>query len=152
MGARLAGIFSIDWVTWDGAEPGLRLVRETVYIVEQHVPVEEEWDSLDAGARHLLARDADGRPIGTARLLVRPGAVRIGRMAVLAPWRGRGVGRGLLEEALRAVDRSDAATSVLDAQLHAIPFYERFGFRAYGPEFLDAGILHRKMTRDRRRT
>ena len=134
-------VFHTELTTWTAARDELRAIREAVFIEEQKVPRELEWDGLDDTAVHVLARAADGRPIGTARMLADG---RIGRMAVLATWRGRGVGSALLR-ALLAVAQERGLSPYLEAQTHAIPFYERFGFRAHGPVFDDAGIPHRHM-------
>ena len=113
-----------------------------MFVAEQDVPVELEWDGLDPGCRHLLAEDAHGRPIGCARLL--PDG-HIGRMAVLAPWRGRGVGRALLRAMLAQAAASGFAMVRLNAQVQALGFYAREGFQACGDVFDDAGIAHRAM-------
>jgi predicted GNAT family N-acyltransferase len=110
----------------------------------QNVPEELEWDGEDDKAIHLLASDEQGGPIGCARIL-HDG--HIGRMAVLQPWRGRGVGTALLKEALQVVKGLDHDAAFLDAQCDAIPFYQRLGFQAEGDKFLDAGIPHRHMYR-----
>lgn len=140
------GAVRVERVTWADAEEALRAVREAVFIDEQRVPVALEWDEHDAPAVHLLARGPGGLPIGTARLLAEGETLRFGRMAVLAAWRGRGVGRALMASLLDLAAARGAARVVLDAQLHAIPFYERFGFRAHGGVFDDAGIPHRAMS------
>lgn len=118
-----------------------------VFVQEQRVPEEEELDSLDSIAVHLLAL-LNGDPVGTARLIPRgEGYARIGRMAVRAPYRDQGIGTALMNALLdlacsREVDQVDLA-----AQLHAIPFYERLHFVTEGGIFLDGGIEHRMMTR-----
>ncbi len=119
-------------------------IRFAVFVEEQGVPPELEEDAHDPQALHLLAMDADGAAIGTARLL--PDG-HIGRMAVLRDWRGRGVGSALLRELLAAARRRGLNRVFLNAQCAAMPFYERAGFRAEGPVFDDAGIPHRRMGR-----
>lgn len=131
-----------DWVTDLAA---LRAVREQVFVIEQNVPVEEEWDALDARSRHVIARDAEDRPIGTGRLT--PERL-IGRMAVLKEWRGRGVGEALLEALLDQARALGYPEVELHAQVHAIPFYEKYGFEAYGDEFDECAIMHRMMRLD----
>jgi predicted GNAT family N-acyltransferase len=134
--------YTVRIADWTREAAALRALREAVFVVEQRVPVELEWDGLDAGCEHALALDAGGSPIGTGRLL--PDG-HIGRMAVLRDWRGRGVGRALLALLVeRARIRGDAE-AVLNAQTSAIGFYEKQGFVACGPEFLEAGIAHREM-------
>jgi len=118
-------------------------VREQVFIVEQHVPDRLEWDGYDTHAVHLLARDKAGNPIGTARML---GNGHVGRMAVLPPWRGQGVGTALLKTIVATAKSVGMPQVRLDAQTHAIGFYEQHGFVAEGDEFMDAGIPHRHMT------
>ncbi|CAM2994377.1 ElaA protein [Paracoccus aminovorans] len=123
-----------------------RAIRRAVFIVEQAVPEAEEWDGRDGDAIHLLARDATGAAIGTARILTEGQTGKIGRVAVLASARGTGAGAALIRAAL---DRLRAMPGIsrakLGAQTHAIGFYEKLGFAAYGPEYDDAGIPHRDM-------
>ncbi len=135
--------FTIHVATWRNNQRELRFVREQVFMLGQHVPEELEWDGLDTHAVHLLARDKAGNPIGTVRML---GDGHVGRMAVLSPWRGRGVGSALLKTIIATARSVGMERIVLDAQVHAIGFYERHGFAAEGPEFMDAGIPHRHMT------
>jgi len=124
---------------WDEARPLARPIREIVFVEEQGVARELEWDDKDANCDHAVAFDGNGRAIGTARLL--PDA-RIGRMAVLKEWRGLGVGAALLR-AMLARARDKGMTEVtLHAQTHAADFYRKFGFDARGDEFLEAGIPH----------
>lgn len=136
--------FTLEATDWATSEAELYAVRRTVFIEEQRVPRELEVDELDPVALQLLARDATGRPIGTGRLA--PDG-RIGRMAVLAEWRGRGVGAALLERLVEAARERGLGEVVASAQVRAVGFYERFGFVAEGPEFDDAGIPHRTMRR-----
>ncbi|MFD7323417.1 GNAT family N-acetyltransferase [Streptomyces sp. NPDC059875] len=132
-------------------------VRRDVFVVEQRVPQEIEYDRYDETAVHVLAVREDGLPLGTGRLLHGEDAVgktgadtsvgSLGRLAVTKAARGLGVGVALVraiedaarERGLKAVD--------LHAQTHALGFYERLGYEVYGPEFQDAGIPHRAMRR-----
>jgi len=116
-------------------------IRRVVFIEEQRVPQEEEWDGRDDACVHFLAL-LEGRPVGTARLL--PDA-HIGRVAVLAEARGLGIGVALMRATIDAARRLDHPIVELAAQTHALPFYERLGFQAFGDEFLEAGIPHRNM-------
>ncbi len=137
---------------WERARAEASAIRRTVFVIEQGVPEDIELDEHDAFCVHALARDDVGRAVGTGRLLPaeRHGAVavgHIGRMAVLAAWRGRGIGSALLEQLVAAaVGRGDAEV-VLSAQTHALEFYRAHGFVADGGEYLDAGIPHRAMRR-----
>lgn len=122
-----------------------RAVRMEVFVGEQQVPPEEEMDELDDAAVHVLAL-LDGQPVGTGRLILEDGGTaRIGRMAVLQPFRGRGLGGAILRRLMDLARERDVRVVRLAGQLHAIPFYEHFGFVAYGDVFLDAGIEHRMM-------
>lgn len=136
--------FAVRTADWEADCGRLRDVRHSVFVVEQGVPVELEWDGLDAHCTHLLAEDAAGCPIGCARLL--PDG-HVGRMAVLRPWRGRGVGRTLLQAALARAALAGLTVVRLNAQMHALDFYRREGFEAFGDVFSDAGIPHRAMQR-----
>lgn len=122
-----------------------RALRRVVFIEEQGVPEADEIDDLDDQAVHLLAL-RDGRPVGSARLLVLDDVVKVGRVCVLADQRGLGLGAALMRAAVaEARGMPGVARVKLGAQTHALGFYERLGFEAYGPEFLDAGIPHREM-------
>ncbi|MEU9577710.1 GNAT family N-acetyltransferase [Streptomyces chilikensis] len=132
-------------------------VRKEVFVAEQNVPEEIEYDALDAHAVHVLAVREDGVPLGTGRLLFGevaakktggdPAVGSLGRLAVLREARGLGVG-ALLVRAIEEAARERGLTVVdLGAQVHATGFYERLGYRAYGPVFDDAGIPHRSMRR-----
>ena len=117
------------------AEP----LRHAVFVVEQHVPEDLEYDAFDPVSLHAVAFDASDRPVGTGRLL--PDG-RIGRMAVARPERGRGVGAALLSALVEEARLRGDREVVLAAQAHATPFYQRAGFRAYGEPFVEAGIDH----------
>jgi predicted GNAT family N-acyltransferase len=134
--------YTVEAANWEADQAALKLVRERVFIREQSVPVEDEWDALDARSFHLLARDSAGHPIGTARLT--PDHA-IGRLAVVSDWRGRRVGSTLLQRLLEQAQAQAWSDVTLNAQTTAIPFYQRAGFVAEGPEFYDAGIPHRRM-------
>jgi len=132
---------TVEQVSWESCAENIRPIRQAVFIDEQQVPVELEWDGLDEHCIHLLAYNND-QPVGTARMTA---AGKIGRMAVLKSWRRYGAGSALLERMV-SIARGDGLTEVvLDAQVYATPFYANFEFRAFGEEFMDAGIAHRKM-------
>jgi predicted GNAT family N-acyltransferase len=126
---------------WPADEHLIAPVRRTVFIEEQAVPEALEWEAADADCDWFIAL-AGGDAVGIARLTP---AGRIGRMAVLAGWRGQGIGSALLAEALAQAGRRGLVRVDLHAQCHALGFYERFGFIADGPDFFDAGIPHRHM-------
>ena len=128
---------------WQKENAELRRIRESVFIAEQAVPPELEWDSDDASAVHFLAVEGD-YPIGTARLLSNG---HIGRVSVLRDWRGLKVGDALMRAVLAEAERLGLKEQMLSAQVHAAPFYERLGFEIVGSEYLEAGIPHIDMVR-----
>jgi predicted GNAT family N-acyltransferase len=135
--------FTIRILSWSEALPLARPVREKVFIEEQKVPLELEWDEWDERCDHAVACDAQGVAIGTARLAP---AGKLGRMAVLRDWRGQGVGAALLDALLGRARERSLARVTLHAQTHAAGFYRRFGFSERGGEFLEAGIPHLEMS------
>ncbi|PCG82669.1 GNAT family N-acetyltransferase [Streptomyces sp. WZ.A104] len=133
-------------------------VRKDVFVGEQNVPEEIEYDAHDATAVHVLAVAPDGTALGTGRLLHGEAASgrtggdltvgSLGRLAVTRGARGLGVGAALVRALEDEAGRLGLAAVDLHAQTHALGFYERLGYVAYGPEFPDAGIPHRAMRRD----
>lgn len=120
-------------------------LRREVFIKEQGVSEVDEHDDLDEGAVHLLATLA-GNPVGSARLLPMGEVGKIGRVCVLREQRGTGLGAALIRAAVEQFRTMPGIAQVkLGAQCQAIAFYEKLGFTAYGPEYDDAGILHRDM-------
>jgi predicted GNAT family N-acyltransferase len=115
-----------------------------VFVKEQGVPQEIELDRDDDRAIHFLAT-VSGKAVGTARLVMRGGNAKIGRMAVLRSYRRKGAGGKLLKAAVRAAVQLGARTIYLHAQVAVIGFYEALGFHGIGPVFDEAGIAHRKM-------
>ncbi|HLB15376.1 MAG TPA: GNAT family N-acetyltransferase [Burkholderiales bacterium] len=120
-------------------------VRDAVFVVEQGVPPEIERDEWDQRSDHALARDREGRVVGTGRLL--PDG-HIGRMAVLPEWRGEGIGSRILDSLVARARERGMKRVVLNAQTHAVPFYARHGFAAFGDQFVEAGIAHVAMARE----
>lgn len=121
-------------------------IRRAVFVGEQGVPLELELDDKDAVATHFLMTSAGESAIGTARFYEKDSAAKIGRVAILREWRGRGLGVLLMAAVLAEARRQGYRQAMLDSQTYAIPFYERLGFVAEGPEFDDAGIPHRHMS------
>jgi YbgC/YbaW family acyl-CoA thioester hydrolase len=129
-----------------GAEA--RQIRDAVFIEEQKIAAEMEWDDADADAVHAVAFNRLGRALGTGRMLEHvPGVAKIGRMAVTASSRNSGVGRAVLDALLVAARGRGDREAVLHAQISAAPFYERAGFTRRGPPFDEAGIEHVEMLR-----
>lgn len=137
-----ASSFSVETADWQRDGRWLRPIRETVFIVEQGVPEADEWDTEDFRAEHVLARDAEGAGIGTGRLT---GKGQIGRLAVLAEWRGHGVGAAILEALLDRARARGLCEVFLHAQIRALGFYQRYGFVAEGPVYDECGIPHQTM-------
>jgi predicted GNAT family N-acyltransferase len=127
--------------TWGVDRPLLQQVRRAVFIVEQEVPEAEEWDDDDLVSVHALAT-RNREPIGTGRLSP---AGKIGRLAVLSEFRGRGVGGRLLRMLFQEASHRGLLEVFLHAQVQAVPFYRKFGFTAGGKVFDEAGIPHRRM-------
>jgi predicted GNAT family N-acyltransferase len=121
----------------------LRSIREPVFVQEQQVPLELEWDELDPQCHHVIARDGEHRPIGTGRLTPQH---KIGRMAVLREWRGKGVGDALLVALIEKARELGLRKVSLNAQVGALGFYEKFGFLPEGERFEEAGIEHQAMS------
>lgn len=136
--------FSIHETDWARDAADLSAVRRAVFINEQNVPEALEWDEHDAVSIHLLVRASGDVPIGCARLL--PDG-HIGRMAVLPAWRGHGVGRALLEAALKMAQWHGHRTVKLSAQTHAAGFYAAAGFVVEGAGYEEAGIPHVAMSK-----
>jgi predicted GNAT family N-acyltransferase len=136
--------FRVDPVDYAEAGDALHAIREAVFVQEQDVPPELERDALDPQCVHVLARALDGTPIGTGRLTPER---RIGRMAVLPEWRGRGVGDAMLDALLAEARKLGWREVALNAQASAVDFYLRHGFLPYGERYREAGIEHQAMRR-----
>lgn len=125
-----------------------RAIRDAVFIDEQKISAELEWDDADADAIHAVAFNRLGRALATGRLLEHvPGTAKIGRMAVVAGSRHSGVGRAVLDALLSAARGRGDREAMLHAQMTAVSFYERAGFARRGPVFDEAGIAHVEMIR-----
>ena len=133
---------------WDelGREAGA--IRSAVFIDEQKIPADMEWDAADAVCVHAVAYNRFGLPLATGRLLEHvPGVARIGRMAVLPAMRGSRIGRAVLDALMQAARARGDREAILHAQTSAAAFYGRAGFVARGPQFDEAGIAHVEMVR-----
>jgi predicted GNAT family N-acyltransferase len=133
---------TVSLASWAAERRTITGIREQVFIQEQGVPASLEWDGLDEAATHFLARDADGNPVGTARLL---SSGQIGRVAVLPAWRSEGAGKALLAAGIAAARDAGFERVFLNAQSRVARLYEQAGFQAVGDEFSEAGIPHRRM-------
>jgi predicted GNAT family N-acyltransferase len=119
-------------------------LRREVFVWEQKVPEEEEHDEYDLTARHYVAL-SEGEVVGTLRLIDYPEHIKIGRVAVRMAWRGKGVARKLIEQAMADMRASGRDRFYLTAQSDKLGLYEKLGFAAFGPEFQDGGMPHRAM-------
>ena len=142
MSASQIAPFVVRPVNWLASRDLLHVVRRAVFVEEQNVPEDLEWDDADERAYHVLAIARDGTPIGTGRLKL---DCTIGRMAVVKDWRRRGVGRAILDALLGLAEKEGCTVVRLHSQTHALQFYARRGFTAIGGEFEEAGIAHRVM-------
>ena len=148
-GSADAQPYRVQAVEYPRARAELHAVRDAVFVDEQRVPVELEHDALDPSCLHVLARSLSGDAIGAGRLVPpRPDLpAKIGRMAVLDTWRGRGVGSAMLLTLLRLARQRGWYEVALSAQVPAIDFYLRHDFIPQGPRFIEAGIEHQAMHR-----
>ena len=129
---------TISLVTWIHAEAQLRKIRTPVFIEEQNVAPDFEWDEIDATAVHLLAM-FNSDAIACLRII---DYQKIGRMAVLRAWRGKGVGNAILVEAIKVCKKHGSRCIKLSAQTHAIGFYQQAGFKVVSDEYCDVDIPH----------
>jgi predicted GNAT family N-acyltransferase len=135
---------TIQQVTWQAAENELRAVRTPVFIEEQFVTPEFEWDEIDASAVHLLAT-FENQPIACLRIIHYQ---KIGRMAVIKQWRGVGLGAAMLQNAISICKERGSKSIYLSAQTHAIHFYQKAGFKQMSEEYCDVDIPHVDMRLD----
>ena len=134
--------------TWDELGREAQRIRSAVFIDEQKIPAEMEWDAADAECLHAVAYNRFGMALATGRLLEHvPGTAKIGRMAVLPTMRGSAIGRAVLDALMAAARARGEREVLLHAQTSAAGFYQRAGFSTRGPEFEEAGIAHVEMVR-----
>lgn len=139
MGALVSSRYLVRPASWQQDQAALRAIRQRVFIDEQRVPENLEWDAEDECAQHFLAFNDNGEAVGCARLLADG---HCGRMAVLANWRHKGIGRALLEAVIQAAQTGGLDCIRLSAQCQASEFYKKDGFETVGDEYLEAGIPH----------
>lgn len=141
------GVFKIE--NEEALQKALHL-REEVFVREQNVPKEDEYDEFDKIATHFLAADDAGNALGTARWRKTEKGTKLERFAVRKDWRGKGVGSMLLESVLEDIiysGNSEGAFLYLHAQVSALSLYEKFGFKKEGDIFEECGIKHYKMVK-----
>ena len=134
-------MFRVQSGHWDKLEQDAKFIRKQVFIIEQNIPEEEEWDDQDMISDHFVVYDQD-QPIATARLLQNNS---VGRVAVLKAYRGQGIGRMIMLEIIRQAHQQDRKFLHLSSQVHAISFYEKLGFSIQGDAYDECGIPHIKM-------
>lgn len=130
---------TIALVDWKDKQAQIASVRMRVFVQEQKVPAEIEMDDRDVVCQHVLAYDVNHNPVGTGRLDPKG---KIGRMAVLAQYRGMGIGGKILQALIQYGQKNGIKRFYLSAQTHAVGFYEKYGFTKYGETFEEAGIPH----------
>jgi predicted GNAT family N-acyltransferase len=135
---------SIQITHWDEAKSQVMPIRHEVFIKEQEVPEELEWDEFDQDALHAIVKK-DQEVIGTARLIINNANARIGRMAIEKEYREQGIGQKLLSILIQTAKEKGAQECILHAQTHAIAFYAKSDFEPNGPIFDEAGIPHVEM-------
>ncbi len=141
-----ANKFNLAIVSWQQAQHDIRFVRDAVFVDELGIPSALEWDGTDADYCYVyvIARDSAGNPVGTGRI---GNDGHIGRMAVLTPWRGQGVGSEILQQLLRIAGDRYLSKVWLSAQSSVTDFYTRHGFSPEGEVYTMASIDHQKMSR-----
>ncbi|MGD8568393.1 MAG: GNAT family N-acetyltransferase [Gammaproteobacteria bacterium] len=136
--------FDVAETSWEADKKDLIRIRTEVFINEQLVPPDLEWDGYDRDCWQVIARADNGAAIGTGRMLYDG---HIGRMAVLPAYRHQGVGSSLLRKLLDIARQQKLGEVLLNAQIAAVAFYEKHGFTVCSDEFMDAGIPHVTMTK-----
>ncbi|MEQ1544517.1 GNAT family N-acetyltransferase [Methyloglobulus sp.] len=134
--------FRVEPANYQADFDDLRAVRVAVFVNEQYIPQEVEFDSVDPDCHHFVARDNQNRAIGTGRLT---SDGKIGRMAVLQTCRGQGIGEALLLNLINKARKLGRTSVFLNAQTDVLGFYEKFGFIREGDIFTEANIPHQRM-------
>ena len=135
---------SIQITDWSEAKKEVMPIRHEVFVNEQKVPEEMEWDEFDDVAWHAIAT-LDNQTVGTGRLILDGHIAKIGRMAVQSSKRNQGIGKSILNTLIQAAKEKGAQECILHAQVHAIAFYAKADFEPHGPIFDEAGIPHVEM-------
>ena len=129
---------------WTKAQDLVRLLRHQVFVIEQKVPEDMEWDEFDEAAWHAIATE-NNQTVGTGRLIINGRIARIGRMAVQSSKRNQGIGKSILNALIQTAKEKGVQECILHAQTHAIAFYAKADFEPHGPIFDEAGIPHVEM-------
>lgn len=134
-------MFSVKYGSWDQLQQDAKLIRKLVFISEQNISEQDEWDDQDAISQHFVVYDQN-QPIATARLLANNS---VGRVAVLKAYRGQGIGRLIMLEIIAYAQAQKRPSLQLSSQVHAVSFYEKLGFSIQGDEYDECGIPHIEM-------
>jgi predicted GNAT family N-acyltransferase len=134
-------MFRVENGNWDQLHQDAKFIREQVFIIEQNISEQDEWDDQDLISQHFVVYDND-QPIATARLLQNNS---VGRVAVLKPYRGQGIGHLIMLEIITYARQQSRQVLQLSSQVHAISFYEKLGFKVQGNQYDECGIPHIEM-------
>lgn len=134
--------FNVVTGDWEQLQQDAKHIREQVFILEQEIAPEDEWDDQDPISIHFVVYDGV-LPIATARLLVDD---HIGRVAVLAAYRSQGIGKLVMQQIIALAQQQQRKELVLSSQVHATEFYSGLGFQVQGESYLDCGIPHVDMS------
>jgi predicted GNAT family N-acyltransferase len=137
-------MIELSITNWTKAQSLVKPLRYQVFVIEQKVPEEMEWDEFDEIAWHAIVT-ADNQTIGTGRLILEDQIAKIGRMAVQSSRRNQGIGKSILNALIQTAKEKGAQELILHAQVHAIAFYAKADFEPHGPIFDEAGIPHVEM-------
>lgn len=139
-------MFTEKWFEPEDGFEDAKVVRDKVFVREQGYPTSLEYDDYDRTSPHLVIYD-DNKPVATGRVISDGGkTVSLGRIAVLKEYRGKNLGARLMHALIARARKIEGAEHLyISAQSYAVPFYEKFGFKAYGAEYLDLHIPHYDM-------
>lgn len=137
-------MIELSITSWAEAQILVKSLRYQVFVIEQKVPEDMEWDEFDQIAWHAIVT-ADNQTIGTGRLIINDRIAKIGRMAVQSSRRNQGIGKSILKSLIQTAKEKGAQECILHAQTHAIAFYAKEDFEPHGPIFDEAGIPHVEM-------
>jgi hypothetical protein len=137
-------MIELSITSWAEAQNLVKSLRNQVFVIEQKVPEDMEWDEFDQIAWHAIVT-ADNQTIGTGRLIINDRIAKIGRMAVQSSSRNQGIGKSILKSLIQTAKEKGAQECILHAQTHAIAFYAKEDFEPHGPIFDEAGIPHVEM-------
>ncbi len=137
-------MIELSITSWAEAQNLVKSLRYQVFVIEQKVPEDMEWDEFDQIAWHAIVT-ADNQTIGTGRLIINYRVAKIGRMAVQSSRRNQGIGKSILKSLIQTAKEKGAQECILHAQTHAIAFYAKEDFEPHGPIFDEAGIPHVEM-------